>query len=115
MAKKPPQAISLFADGFAIQNRQSIIDFGLTRHIPAVSAWPVFARSGALFTYGPHLNSSYQRLAYYIDRIVRGARPADLPIEQPTKFELVVNLKTARTLGLSVPQALLATADELIE
>jgi putative ABC transport system substrate-binding protein len=115
MAKKPPQAISLFADGFAIQYRQSIIDFGLSRRIPVVSGWPVFARSGALFTYGPHLTSSYQRLAYYVDRIVKGARPADLPIEQPTKFELVVNLKTARTLGLNVPQALLATADELIE
>jgi putative ABC transport system substrate-binding protein len=115
MSKKPPQAISLFADGFAIQYRQSIIDFGLSLRIPIVSGWPVFARSGALFTYGPHLSSSYQRLAYYVDRIVKGARPADLPIEQPTKFELVVNLKTARTLGLNIPQALLATADELIE
>jgi putative ABC transport system substrate-binding protein len=115
MKKSPPQAISLFADGFAIQYRQSIIDFGLSLRIPVVSGWPVFARSGALFTYGPHLTSSYQRLAYYVDRVVRGARPADLPIEQPTKFELVVNLKTARTLGLEVPQALLATADELIE
>ena len=115
MAKKPPQAISLFADGFAIQYRQSIIEFGLTRGIPVVSGWPVFARSGALFTYGPHLQSSYQRLAYYVDRIVKGGRPVNLPIEQPTRFELVVNLKTARTLGLNVPQALLATADELIE
>jgi ABC-type uncharacterized transport system substrate-binding protein len=115
MARNLPQAISLFADGFAIQYRQSIIDFGLSRRIPVVSGWPVFARSGALFTYGPHLSSSYQRLAYYVDRIVKGARPADLPIEQPTKFELVINLKTARTLGLTVPPALLATADEVIE
>jgi putative ABC transport system substrate-binding protein len=115
MTKKPPQAISLFADGFAIQYRQSIIDFGLSRRIPVVSGWPVFARSGALFTYGPHLTSSYQRLAYYVDRIVKGVRPTDLPIEQPTKFELVVNLKAARNLDVKVPRALLATADELIE
>jgi putative tryptophan/tyrosine transport system substrate-binding protein len=115
MSRNPPQAISLFADGFAIQYRQSIIDFGLNQRMPVVSGWAVFARSGALFTYGPHLNSSYQRLAYYVDRIVKGTRPADLPIEQPTKFELMINLKTARTLGLTVPQSLLATADEVIE
>jgi putative ABC transport system substrate-binding protein len=115
MARNPPQAISLFADGFAIQYRQSIIDFGLSQRIPVVSGWAVFARSGALFTYGPHLSSSYQRLAHYVDRIVKGARPSDLPIEQPTKFELMINLKTARMLGLTVPPPLLATADEVIE
>lgn len=115
MARDPPQAISLFADGFAIEYRQSIIDFGFNLRIPVVSGWPVFARSGALFTYGPHLESSYRRLAYYVDRVLKGTRPSDLPIEQPTKFELAVNLKTAKTLGLTVPQALLATAVELIE
>ena len=94
---------------------QSLIDFGLSHRVPVVSGWAVFARSGALFTYGPHLSSSYQRLAYYVDRIVKGARAADLPIEQPTKFELMINLKTARTLGLTVPPPLLATADEVIE
>jgi putative ABC transport system substrate-binding protein len=62
----------------------------------------IFARSGALFTYGPHLDSSYRRLAHYVDRILNGARPSDLPIEQPTKFELVVNLKTAKALGLTL-------------
>ena len=115
MAKNPPQAISLFADGFAVQYRQSIIDFGLSQRMPVVSGWPVFARSGALLTYGPHLISSYQRLAYYVDRILKGARPADLPIEQPTKFQLMINLKTARTLALTIPLGLQATADELIE
>ena len=115
MAKDPPQAISLFADGFAIQYRQSIIDFGLSHRAPVVSGWPVFARSGALFTYGPHLSSSYRRLAYYVDRILKGARPSDLPIEQPTKFELVVNLRTAKTLGLKVPTSIVLSADEVIE
>jgi putative tryptophan/tyrosine transport system substrate-binding protein len=103
IAKSAPQAISLFADGFAIQYRQSIIDFGMSRGVPVISGWPVFARAGAICTYGPELTSSYQRMAYYVDRILNGTRPSDLPIEQPTKFELVINLKTAKALGLEVP------------
>jgi putative ABC transport system substrate-binding protein len=115
MAKDPPQAISLFADGFAIQYRQNIIDFGLSQRVPVVSGWPVFARAGAIFSYGPHLASSYQRLAYYVDRIFKGARTSDLPIEQPTKFEFVVNLRTAKALGIDVPTSILLRADEVIE
>src|ERR1700737_595976 len=115
MAKDPPQAISLFADGFAIQYRQDIIDFGLSRRVPVVSGWPVFARTGALFTYGPHLVSSYQRLAYYVDRIFKGKRTSDLPIEQPTKFEFVVNRRTAKALDIEVPTSILLHADEVIE
>jgi putative ABC transport system substrate-binding protein len=115
MAKEAPQAISLFADGFAIQYRQSIIDFGLSQRVPVISGWPVFARAGAICTYGPELTSSYQRMAYYVDRILKGTPPSDLPIEQPTKFELVVNLKTAKALGLEIPATLLARADEVIE
>jgi putative ABC transport system substrate-binding protein len=115
MTARPPQAISLFADGFAIQNRQRIIDFAMKERIPVTSGWPVFAQSGALCTFGPRLTESYRRLAYYVDRILKGAKPADLPIEQPTKFELVVNLKTAKALGLTIPQTVLLQADELIQ
>lgn len=115
MAADPPQAISLFADGFAVQNRRSIIDFAMSHKIPVVSGWPVFAHSGALCTYGPRLTESYRRLADYVDRILKGAKPTDLPIEQPTKFEMVINLRTAKALGLSIPPALLITADEVIE
>ena len=115
MAPKPPQAISLFADGFAIQNRQRIIDFGIAHRAPVISGWPVFARSGAICTYGPRLVASYRRLAHYVDRALKGAKPADLPIEQPTEFELVINLKTAKALGLTIPPSLLARADEVIE
>ena len=115
MAGKPPQAISLFADGFAIQNRQRIIDFGMSHRAPVISGWPVFAQSGAICTYGPHLADSYRRLAHYVDRILKGAKPAELPIEQPTKFQLVVNLRTAKTLGLTVPPSLLVRADDVIE
>jgi len=115
MAKNPPQAILLFADGFAVQYRRDIIEFGSRHRVPVVSGWPVFARSGALLTYGPRLESSYQRMAYYVDRILRGARPSDLPIEQPTTFELVINRRTAQALGLEVPASILLRADEVIE
>ena len=115
MAGKPPQAISLFADGFAIQNRQRIIDFGMGHRAPVISGWPVFAQSGAICTYGPHLVESYRRLAHFADRVLKGAKTTELPIEQPTKFQLVVNLKTAKALGITVPPLLLARADEVIE
>jgi putative tryptophan/tyrosine transport system substrate-binding protein len=115
MAVRPPQAISLFADGFAIQNRQQIIDFGIAHRAPVISGWPIFARSGAICTYGPRLVASYRRLAHYVDRVLKGAKPTELPIEQPTEFELVINLKTAKALGITVPPTLLARADEVIE
>jgi len=110
-----PQAISLFADGFAVQNRQNIIDFAMGLRAPVVSGWPVFAQSGALCTYGPRQADSYRRLASYVDRILRGAKPADLPIERPTRFETVINLRTARTLGLTIPSSLLVSTDEVID
>jgi putative ABC transport system substrate-binding protein len=80
-----------------------------------VSGWPVFAQSGALCTYGPRLADSYRRLASYVDRILKGAKPADLPIEQPTKFETVINMRTAKSLGLTIPTSLLVSADQVIE
>ncbi len=115
MDKNPPQAISLFADGFAIQYRQRIIDFGMSHRAPVISGWSVFAKSGAICTYGPRLSESYRRLASYVDRVLKGARPSDLPIEQPTKFEMVVNMKTAKALGLTVPSSIIVSADEVIE
>ncbi len=115
MLARPPQAVSLFADGFAIQNRQTIIDAALSCRAPVISGWSIFARSGAICTYGPRLETSYRRLAYYVDRVLKGAKPTDLPIEQPTEFEFVINLQTARALGLTIPPRLLANADEVIE
>ena len=108
------QAISVLADSFTVQNRDSIIAFGMNQRMPVVSSWPVFARSGALCSYGPRLSDSYQRLAYYVDRVLRGAKPAELPIEQPTTIETIVNLKTADALGLQVPQAVLVRADQVL-
>ncbi len=115
MDANPPQALSLFADGFAIQYRQRIIEHGMKHRAPVISGWPVFARSGAICSYGPKLSESYRRLAYYVDRTLRGTSPSELPIERPTKFETVLNLKTARLLGLQMPDSLIASADELIE
>lgn len=115
LAMNPPQAILVFADGFAVQNRQRIIEFATKQRVPVISGWPIFAQSGALCTYGPLLTESYRRLAYYIDRVLKGAKPADLPIEQPSKFELVLNLKTAAALGLTFPPSVLARADRVIE
>jgi putative tryptophan/tyrosine transport system substrate-binding protein len=115
MDQNAPQAISLFADGFAIQYRQQIIDYGMKRRAAVISGWPVFARSGAICSYGPKLSEAYRRLAYYVDRVIKGTPPSELPIERPTKFETVVNLKTAKALGLTVPDSIIASADELIE
>jgi putative ABC transport system substrate-binding protein len=114
MTERPPQAISLFADGFAIQNRQRIIDFAMSQRAPVVSGWPVFAQSGALLTYGPRLTDSYRRLAHYVDRVLKGAKPADLPIERPTTFQLVVNVRTAKRLGIPVAESLLLRADDVL-
>ena len=115
MDPRPPQAISLFADGFAIQYRQRIIDFGMRNRAPVISGWPIFARSGAICSYGPKLSESYRRLAYYVDRVLKGTPPSDLPIERPTKFEMAVNMKTAKTLGLTLPNSIIVSADEIIE
>jgi putative ABC transport system substrate-binding protein len=112
---KSTEALVLFPDPVTVRNRQRIIDFATGRHLPVISGWATFAESGALCTYGPRLSESYRRAAYYVDRILKGTKPADLPIERPTIFELVVNLKAAHELGLTVPPPVLARADHVIE
>ena len=114
IAADKAQAISLLADSFTVQNRAKIMAFATEQRIPVVSSWPVFAEAGALCTHGPRLADSYRRLAYYADRVLRGTRPADLPVEQPTTIETIVNLKTADALGLKVPQTVLVRADRVI-
>lgn len=95
--------------------QDEIVAMAMKDRLPVVSDWAVFAEAGALFTYGARQAALMRRTAYYVDRILKGAKPADLPVEQPTEFEFVINLKTAKTLDLTVPQLLLAQADDVID
>ena len=99
----------------ATAHRDLIITLAAHHQLPAVYPLPYFAHSGGLIAYGPDSISPYRRAAGYVDRILKGEKPADLPVQAPTKYELVINLKTAKALGLSVPQSMLARADEMIE
>ena len=90
-------------------------EFTLHAKLPSIYADPVFATAGGLMSYGPNFDGIIKGLATYIDKIFKGAKPADLPVEQPTKFELVVNLKTAKAIGLKIPESFLLRADEVIE
>lgn len=114
IASARSDAILVFADGFALQHADRIAAFSRSQRIPVVAGWAPFAQQGNLMAYGPEFTDVYRRLASYADRIHKGARPADLPVEQPTKFELVINLTTAKALGLTVPQALQLQATEMI-
>ena len=92
-----------------------IADFAVERRLPAVSMWKSFAEAGGLMTYGPDIPAMIRRTATHVDKILKGARPGDLPIERPTRFELVINLKTAKVLGLTVPQSILVRVDQVIQ
>ena len=103
------------SDTFTIAHRARIISAAVRNNVPAVSGTTTFARHGGLLSYGPDRVDDFRRAAFYVDRILRGEKPADLPVQLPTKFELVINLKTAKALGLTIPETLLATADEVIQ
>jgi putative ABC transport system substrate-binding protein len=92
-----------------------VADLALKSRLPAVSIETGFAGAGGLMSYGPNIPDSHRRAATYLDKIIKGAKPADLPVEQPTKFELVINLTTAKALGLTIPQTLLLRADQVIQ
>jgi putative ABC transport system substrate-binding protein len=102
-------------DSFTTSHREIIILLAARNNVPAVYANPAFATDGGLLFYGPNFADIFRRSATYMDRILRGAKPAELPVQLPTKFEMVVNLKTAKALGLTVPQSILLTADEVIQ
>jgi len=96
-------------------NTRKIVDFALKDRIPLAGGWGAWARAGGLLSYGPNVDDMYRHATDYIDKILKGAKPADLPVQQPTRFELIINAKTAKALDLTVPPALLAIADEVIE
>jgi putative ABC transport system substrate-binding protein len=113
--KSHNEALDVFPDALLMRYSEKIAAFAAKNRIPAISGWAQFAERGNLMAYGPNLRDSYRRLATYVDKIVKGAKPADLPVELPTIVELVVNLKTARVLGVKIPQSLLVRADRVIE
>ena len=108
-------ALVVFPDAIMYRNRELISQLSAVTRLPAVSGWSSFADSGLLFNYGPNLREIYVRLASYVDRILRGAPPGELPVDLPRSIELVVNLRTARALGIKVPPSVLVRADRVIE
>src|SRR5262249_9363145 len=102
-------------DAFTVLHHQLLIRLAQQHRLPAVYAYRTYVPQGALMSYGPDPYDNFRRSASYVDRILKGAKPADLPVQQPTKFELAINLKTAKALGLQIPDKLIAIADEVIE
>jgi putative ABC transport system substrate-binding protein len=109
------QALIIIDDVVTTQHRVEILNLAATHTLAVISQYKAFAEAGALLAYGPSLSAMYRRTAYYVDRILKGANAGDLPVEQSTKFDLVINLKTAKALGVTIPPSLLARADEVIE
>jgi putative tryptophan/tyrosine transport system substrate-binding protein len=105
----------LLADPFTGSQRKQIVEFAAQKRLPAIYESSEFVDAGGLMSYGPSFAEHYRRVAYFVDKILKGAKPGDLPIEQPTKFELILNMKTAKTLGITFPQAILVRADRVIE
>jgi putative ABC transport system substrate-binding protein len=115
LARNPPEALEVHPTPILFENREAIVAFALQQRLPSFSGSTAMARDGVLASYAPDLVNQWRRVADYVDRILKGANPAELPVEQPTKFEFVINLKTAKALGLTIPPAILARADEVIE
>jgi len=115
LSRAHPDAVSLIADTVLLAQRRRIVEFMMTSRLPAIYPYPEFAAAGGLISYSPDFDDLFRQAAAYVDKILRGTNPGDLPVQQPVKFKLVVNLKTAEALGLTVPPLILAQADEVIE
>jgi putative ABC transport system substrate-binding protein len=114
IAKQRANGLITFPDALMLAHRKEIAEFAAKQRLASLGGWSEFADAGGLMTYGPNLSDSFRRMAFYVDKIIKGAKPADLPVEQPTKFELVINLKTAKQIGLTIPPNVLARADKVI-
>ena len=115
MERERPDGILMVTDALTILNRQRVFDFATAHRVPAIYEFDFLVRDGGLMAYGPDQDESFERVAALVDRILKGAKPVDLPFEEPTHFRLAINLKTAKALGLTIPVSLLALTDEVIE
>jgi putative ABC transport system substrate-binding protein len=115
IARERPEALLVFADRVFLYNRDRIMSFATQQRLPGVHAYRELVESGGLMSFGPSYAGMHRRAAYYVDRILKGAKPGDLPVERPKTFELVVNLRAARALGLTIPQSVMLRADHVIE
>jgi putative ABC transport system substrate-binding protein len=115
LGREPNGGLIVMTDSFLNVHRKSIIELTARHKVPAIYSGVIVPAEGGLLTYGVDTGDMFRRAAHYVDRILRGAKPADLPVEQPTKFELVVNAKTAKALGLTIPQSILVRADKVLE
>jgi len=115
IAQSKCDGLIAFPDALKNFNNKKIVEFALRRRLPSIYGWRMYAEAGGLMSYGPVLDDVSVRVAVYVDKILKGAKPADLPVEQPTKLEMVVNLKTAKVLGLEIPHGLILRADALLE
>jgi putative tryptophan/tyrosine transport system substrate-binding protein len=113
--KQRPDGLYVFGNRLMNANQKRIIGFALKSRLPSVYVGGEYVDAGGLMSYGADLADSYRRVAYFVDRILKGAKPADLPVERPMKFELVINLKTAKHIGLTIPPEVLARANRLIK
>lgn len=115
VARSSAEALYVVSSRLTVRNLDAFVGFATRQRLPLAGGWGAWARAGGLMSYGPNVDDMVRRAAGYVDRILKGAKPADLPIQQPTRFALVVNLKTARMLGLAIPEAIIARADDVIE
>jgi putative tryptophan/tyrosine transport system substrate-binding protein len=115
IVREKPDALLILADRVFLHDRKRIMDFATEHRLPSVNAYRELVEAGGLMSYGPSYEDMHRRAADFVDKILKGAKPGDLPVEQPTKFTLILNLKAARALGIDVPPMLLARADEVIE
>ena len=115
MTRARAGALTVLPSNMFTNERRRLVDLAAKNRLPAVYPWREGVDAGGLMAYGPNIADLFRRAATYVDKILKGAKPADLPVEQPTKFELVINLKTAKALGLTIPPSLLQRADEVIQ
>ena len=115
VSKRRIAGLIVMPDVLTVSHRNRIVGLAAKERLPTIYGFADFGRAGGLMAYSPNVPDLFRRAASYVDKILRGAKPADLPVEQPTTFELVINLKTAKAIGLAIPPALLSRADEVIE